>query len=245
MLPVLFFAHSDPLHFTLPPSPQITLALLPYFRSFYNHMWKKYITPYETRWIREVTPRFALESEAMRQQQQQQQQPRNNRHQNGRRRNNNNNQNRRGAAAAAQQQQQPAQAEIQIEREWNGEVLVENHNVMVQGNNLTTLVLGALLWPSVARLAGQGIVGKWPAQWGGEKVRKWLPSLLARNLVGGVLVVVVKVCFWLLCSLSFSFFLSLCFIWVCVFWGMGGCGRGWGDWKQCWRQRKRRILLTI
>ncbi|TGZ81460.1 hypothetical protein EX30DRAFT_331021 [Ascodesmis nigricans] len=187
VLPVIFFAQSDPLHFTLPPSPQITLALLPYLRSFYNHLWGKYISPYEQRWLREVTPRHKLESEARRARERA---VRRNRDWDALRQRDNaqrNNQNQR-------QQQQAVQEEdgvIVEEREWGGELLVDNHNVIIQGNNLTTLVLGALLWPSVARLAGQGI-GKWPSQWGGDKIRKWLPSLLARNLVGGLLVVVMK-----------------------------------------------------
>ena len=168
VLPVVFFCHADPLHFTLPPSPQITLALLPYIRSFYNHLWQRFIAGHEARWIRETTPKFALESaEAAA---------------GGRRR----------PQQQQQQQQGVQQQQEEVQGEWNAEVLVDNHNIILQGSNVTSLVLGALLWPSVARLAGLTLQ-KWPAAWGGAKLRKWLPSQLARNVVGGLMVVVMKV----------------------------------------------------
>ena len=78
--------------------------------------------------------------------------------------------------------------------EWNGEVVVDNHNIILQGSNVTSLVLGALLWPSVAKMAGNTL-SKWPAAWGGAMIRKWLPNQLARNVVGGLMIVVMKVCF--------------------------------------------------
>ncbi|KAI5788447.1 hypothetical protein EDC01DRAFT_166404 [Geopyxis carbonaria] len=161
VLPVIFFCHTDPVHFTLPPSPQIILALLPYLRSSYDFLWTRYIATHESRWVRETTPKFALEAEEQ------------------------NAENR----AAARRRNAPAAADAAPAEPqgWNGEVLVENHNVILQGNNVTSLVLGALLWPSVARLAGLGL-----ARWGGARVRRWLPSALARNVVGGLMVVVLK-----------------------------------------------------
>lgn len=55
------------------------------------------------------------------------------------------------------------------------------------------MILGALLWPSVAKLIGQSL-GRLPSSWGGDRIRKWLPTQLARNVAGGLMLVVVKVC---------------------------------------------------
>ena len=190
VLPVIFFCHTDPLHFTLPPSPQITLAVLPYIRSAYNALWNRYIAAHEARWIKETTPKFALENAEAQEQQRQQQQQREQRQQNpqnGRR-----NRNRGDQAAAA-----AIEVEIEAPREWDGEVRLENHNIILQGSNVTSMILGALLWPSFAKLLGQSL-GKLPASWGGERVRKWLPTQLARNVAGGLMVVVLKVCFFFL-----------------------------------------------
>lgn len=168
MLPVIFFCHTDPLHFTLPPSPQITLALLPYIRSFYNTVWHHCVACHEARWIKETTPRFALESaeEQQRQRQQQQQQ-------------------RQANANGAQQ----VGADVLEQNEWDVEVVLENNNLILQGSNVTSMILGALLWPSVAKIIGRSLT--WlPAAWG---VRRWLPTQLARNVAGGLMVVVLKV----------------------------------------------------
>jgi len=172
VLPVIFFCHTDPLHFTLPPSPQITLALLPYIRSFYNAMWQRYIASYEERWVKATTPKFALENAEA-----QQRQP----NANGNRR-----RNRRGQEPVAD-----IEIEAEMQHEWDGEVRLENHNIILQGSNVTSLVLGALLWPSVAKVIGQTL-GKLPSAWGGDRVRRWLPTKLARNVVGGLMVVVLK-----------------------------------------------------
>jgi len=181
VLPVIFFCHTDPLHFTLPPSPQITLALLPYIRSFYNTIWQHYIASYEARWIKETTPKFAIENAEVQAQQRQQRQA----NANGGRRQ----RNRRGQQEAAP----GVEAEIEIQQEWDGEVILENHNLILQGSNVTSMILGALLWPSVAKMIGQSL-GRLPTTWGGDKVRKWLPTQLARNVAGGLMVVVLKVC---------------------------------------------------
>lgn len=166
VLPVVFFCHTDPLHFTLPPSPQITLAVLPYVRSFYNAMWQRYVAAHEARWIKETTPKFALENAEAQQRQ----------------RANGEHLQRGGDDLNA--------VDVEI-HEWDGEVRLENHNIILQGNNVTSLVLGALLWPSVAKMIGQSL-GKLPAAWGGDRIRKWLPTHLARNVVGGLMVVVLK-----------------------------------------------------
>lgn len=77
---------------------------------------------------------------------------------------------------------------------WDGEVRLENHNIIVQGSNITNMILGALLWPSVARIVGENVLGKWPKAWGGDVVRKCLPEGVVRNVVGGLIAVVLKVC---------------------------------------------------
>ena len=167
VLPVIFFCHTDPLHFTLPPSPQITLALLPYIRSFYNTVWQHCIACHEARWIKETTPKFALESAEEQQRQRQRQQQR---------------------QADANDAQQ-AGADVLEQNEWDVEVVLENNNLILQGSNVTSMILGALLWPSVAKIIGQSLT--WlPAAWG---VKKWLPTQLARNVAGGLMVVVLKV----------------------------------------------------
>lgn len=76
---------------------------------------------------------------------------------------------------------------------WDGEVRLENHNIIVQGSNITNMILGALLWPSVARMVGENVLGKWPKAWGGDVVRKCLPEGVVRNVVGGLIAVVLKV----------------------------------------------------
>lgn len=77
---------------------------------------------------------------------------------------------------------------------WDGEVHLENHNIIIQGSNITNMILGALLWPSVARMVGENVLGKWPKAWGGDVVRKLLPEGVVRNVVGGLMAVVLKVC---------------------------------------------------
>jgi hypothetical protein len=178
VLPVIFFCHTDPLHFTLPPSPQITLAVLPYIRSIYNALWQRYIAVHEARWIKETTPKFALENAEAQERQRQQREQR---------------QQRRRAGRRGQEAPAAVEADLEVQQEWDGEVRLENHNIIVQGSNVTSTVLGALLWPSMAKLIGQSL-GRLPASWGGDRIRKWLPTALARNVAGGLMVVVVKVC---------------------------------------------------
>ncbi|KAL0633766.1 hypothetical protein Q9L58_007305 [Maublancomyces gigas] len=170
VLPLIFFCHSDPLYISFPPSPAITLALLPYLRVSYNSLWNRFIGPYEEQWIKDVTPAYALENSEQRENEQRRPEnvnaPRERRAENGQRE----------EAAGG----------------WDGEVRLENHNIIVQGSNITNMILGALLWPSVARIVGENVLGKWPKAWGGDVVRKCLPEGVVRNVVGGLIAVVLK-----------------------------------------------------
>ena len=185
VLPLIFFCHSDPLYLSFPPSPAITLAVLPYLRGAYNSLWSRFISPYEDRWIKDVTPAYALENAETRQAANQ------NNINNQRRQENVNGQ--QGNRQAGENGELGAEAAVNGNR-WDGEVHLENHNIIIQGSNITNMILGALLWPSVARMVGENVLGKWPKAWGGDVVRKLLPEGVVRNVVGGLMAVVLKVC---------------------------------------------------
>lgn len=172
VLPLIFFCHSDPLYISFPPSPAITLALLPYLRVSYNSLWNRFIGPYEEQWIKDVTPAYALENSE--QQGNEQRRPEN-------------------VNVPRERLAENGQRE-EVRNGWDGEVRLENHNIIVQGSNITNMILGALLWPSVARIVGENVLGKWPKAWGGDVVRKCLPEGVVRNVVGGLIAVVLKVC---------------------------------------------------
>ncbi|KAG0640832.1 hypothetical protein HOY80DRAFT_1008786 [Tuber brumale] len=183
VLPLIFFCHSDPLYLSFPPSPAITLAVLPYLRGAYNSLWSRFISPYEDRWIKDVTPAYALENAENRQAANQ------NNINNQRRQENVNGQ--QGNRQAGENGELGAEAAVNGNR-WDGEVHLENHNIIIQGSNITNMILGALLWPSVARMVGENVLGKWPKAWGGDVVRKLLPEGVVRNVVGGLMAVVLK-----------------------------------------------------
>lgn len=150
VLPFIFFCHSDPLHFTMPPSPAVTLALLPYLRGAYYSIWDRLIKPYEEEWSKAVAPvqeEDATEAEDVQ-----------------------------GARDQARNH----------EGRWQGEVIVENHNIVVQGSNVTNSIVGALLLPSVSALMGS-LLGRIPA------LRKKLPESFHRSILGGCLFVILKV----------------------------------------------------
>ncbi|KAF8460354.1 hypothetical protein BDZ91DRAFT_851545 [Kalaharituber pfeilii] len=166
VLPFIFFCHSDPLHFTLPPSPAVTLALLPYLRSAYYGVWDRFIKPHEEEWSRAVQPIQEEESnEAVE-----------------------------AAEAAEPIAEDPVpvqgpqnQAQAQNQGRWQGEVVVENHNIVVQGRNVTNAIVGALLLPSVSALMGS-LLGRIPA------LRRKLPESFHRSILGGCLFVILKDC---------------------------------------------------
>ena len=69
---------------------------------------------------------------------------------------------------------------------WQGEVIVENHNIMVQGSNVTNSIVGALLLPSVSALMGS-LLGRIPM------LKRRLPEAFHRSILGGCLFVLIKV----------------------------------------------------
>jgi hypothetical protein len=156
--------------------------VLPYLRGAYNSLWSRFISPYEDRWIKDVTPAYALENAENRQ-------AANQNINNQRRQENVNGQ--QGNRQAGENGEFGAEAAVNGNR-WDGEVHLENHNIIIQGSNITNMILGALLWPSVARMVGENVLGKWPKAWGGDVVRKLLPEGVVRNVVGGLMAVVLK-----------------------------------------------------
>lgn len=155
VLPFIFFCHSDPLHFTMPPSPAVTLAILPYLRGAYYGVWDRFIKPHEEEWSKAVEP--VQEEEVA------------------------------DANDAVDDIAPPIGQQAQGQgRRWQGEVIVENHNIVVQGSNVTNSIVGALLLPSVSALMG-GLIGKIPA------LRKRLPESFHRSILGGCLFVILKV----------------------------------------------------
>ncbi|RPB21023.1 hypothetical protein L211DRAFT_841004 [Terfezia boudieri ATCC MYA-4762] len=162
VLPFIFFCHSDPLHFTLPPSPAVTLALLPYIRSAYYGVWDRFIKPHEEEWAKAVEPVQEEENAA-------------------------------ADAVDGVEEAIPVQGAREHARNqeqgrgWQGEVIVENHNIVVQGSNVTNSIVGALLLPSVSALMGS-LLGRIPA------LRKKLPESFHRSILGGCLFVILKDC---------------------------------------------------
>lgn len=151
----------------MPPSPAVTLALLPYLRGAYYSVWDRYLKPYEEEWSKQVEPvqaeaedenaDAAAAGEAE------------------------NGAEDAGAAGGRQRRQNQEQ-----QGGWQGEVIVENHNIMVHGSNVTNTIVGALLLPSVSALVGS-LLGRIPA------LRRALPQSFHRNILGGCLFVVLKV----------------------------------------------------
>lgn len=160
VLPFIFFCHSDPLHFTLPPSPAVTLALLPYLRSAYYGVWDRFIKPHEQEWAKAVEPAQEAENAEAADIAEE-------------------------AVPAAQGIREPVQNNENA-RGWQGEVIVENHNIVVQGSNVTNSIVGALLLPSVSALMGS-LLGRIPG------LRKKLPESFHRSILGGCLFVILKV----------------------------------------------------
>lgn len=163
ILPFVFLSHADPLHLTFPPSPTVTLALLPYVRGIYNSLWEKYVEPMERRWARAGLPAASQAAEEQREQEQRQQHVRLQH-------------NRRNRAV---------QGGVRVEHEWNAEIRLDNRSI--DGSSLTKTIVGALLFPGISAAVGY-LLGKFPF------LRNRLPSAFQRNILGGCLFVLLKVC---------------------------------------------------
>ncbi|KAK6527069.1 hypothetical protein TWF281_010263 [Arthrobotrys megalospora] len=166
ILPLIYFCRDEPFYLTLPPSPAITLALLPYVRSMYENLYNKFLLPYDKKWTAEIGPTAAtpatdednvgLEIQV--------------RDMDGDEAANGN------ADAAAGEEGAAAgeQADVwRVERE------------LVLGPETANLVVGALLFPGVVAGMG-GLLGKIPL------IRKMLPERFHRNILGGCLFVLIK-----------------------------------------------------
>ncbi|KAK6347169.1 hypothetical protein TWF696_007246 [Orbilia brochopaga] len=165
ILPLIFFCHNEPFHLTLPPSPAITLALLPYVRSIYESLYNKFLLPYDKKWTAEIGPTAAtpvrddddvgldIQVEAIEDDVEEE--------------------------AVAED----AQANGDVVHENNGDWRVERE--LVLGAETANLVVGALLFPGVVASMG-GILGRIPL------IRKVLPERFHRNILGGCLFVLIK-----------------------------------------------------
>ena len=137
----------------MPPSPAVTLAILPYLRGAYYGVWDRFIKPHEEEWSKAVQP---IQEEEV------------------------------ADADDEAEDVAPLRGQQPQGRRWQGEVIVENHNFVVQGRNVTNSVVGALLLPTVSALMG-GLIGRIPA------LRKRLPESFHRSILGGCLFVILKV----------------------------------------------------
>jgi hypothetical protein len=165
---------SSPRHETLPPG--LTICVLPWLRIVYNKLWDRFVAPYERKWEGgrrraqigdNIVVRFNDDRAANN---------RNNNINNGVNNNNNNN----GIAAAA--------AAMQAARD---EALGEAADVddVVLATNLTAVcrkVVGAMLLPDVCSLCGF-LLGQIP--W----IKRKIPDRFTRNLLGGIVFLVLKV----------------------------------------------------
>ncbi|KAF3918328.1 hypothetical protein ABW21_db0206417 [Orbilia brochopaga] len=181
ILPLIFFCHNEPFHLTLPPSPAITLALLPYLRSIYEGFYNKFMLPLDKKWTAEIGPTAAtpggddgevgveiqvegIEEEVEEIEEAEEAAPNDN------------------ADVAFPGD---AQMEGNIVQEHNGgEWRVERE--LVLGPETANLVVGALLFPGVVASMG-GILGRIPL------IRKVLPERFHRNILGGCLFILIKV----------------------------------------------------
>lgn len=165
VLPFIFFCHTDPLHITFPPSPAITLAVLPYLRGIYNSLYDRLLLPYDKKWSTqlerertntedgaEVVIEEIVDEE---------------------------DEGANGVAAPAQDANEEWHArEIGIGR---------GNNIINLGAGFSKSIVEALFFPAV--MAGMGtILGRF------QKVRKLLPERFHRNILGGCLFVILKVC---------------------------------------------------
>ncbi|KAK6538761.1 hypothetical protein TWF694_010330 [Orbilia ellipsospora] len=172
ILPLIFFCHNEPFHLSLPPSPAITLALLPYARSAYETVYNKFLLPWDKKWTTEIGPTAATQSA---------------------------DENDVGLEIEvavdreddANGHADPVEGEEQADGEaaavqgGNGQDAWRVERELVLGPETANLVIGALLFPGVVASMG-GILGKIPL------IRKMLPERFHRNILGGCLFVLIK-----------------------------------------------------
>ncbi|KAF3909533.1 hypothetical protein AA313_de0204584 [Arthrobotrys entomopaga] len=181
ILPLIFFCHNEPFHLSLPPSPAITLALLPYARSIYETVYNRFLLPLDKKWTKEIGPTAATQST---------------------------DENDVGLEIEVAVDQEddanghadPAEAEDQADIEAAEGAAVDGgggggggdrqdawrvERELVLGPETANLVIGALLFPGVVASMG-GILGKIPL------IRKVLPERFHRNILGGCLFVLIK-----------------------------------------------------
>ncbi|KAK6349163.1 hypothetical protein TWF730_009916 [Orbilia blumenaviensis] len=173
ILPLIYFCRDEPFYLTLPPSPAITLALLPYARTIYESLYNKFLLPYDRQWTAEIGPTAAtqgVEEENVGLEIQV-------RDVDGEEAANGD-----ANLAAGEEEEEPEpeaaaagqQADVwRVERE------------LVLGPETANLVVGALLFPGVVAAMG-GALGKIPL------LRRILPERFHRNILGGCLFVLIK-----------------------------------------------------
>lgn len=127
ILPFIFLSHADPLHITFPPSPTVTLALLPYVRGIYNSAYETFIEPIEHKWARTGLPAQAEPAAPVRGNVEVQA-PINN-----------------GVVEG--------EVRVEAEQEWNAEIRVDNR-LVINGTSLMRTVFGALLFPGISAVMG-------------------------------------------------------------------------------------------
>lgn len=164
ILPLIYFCRDEPFYLTLPPSPAITLALLPYARALYETVYNRFLLPYDKKWTAEIGPTAAtqgIEEDNVGLEIQVRDMD--------------------GDEAAngnLDAQEEPAVAGDQADA-WRVE------RELVLGPETANLVVGALLFPGVVAAMG-GVLGKIPF------LRRVLPERFHRNILGGCLFVLIK-----------------------------------------------------
>ncbi|KAF3917918.1 hypothetical protein ABW20_dc0109005 [Dactylellina cionopaga] len=172
ILPLIFFCHNEPFHLSLPPSPAITLAVLPYVRSLYESLYNKFLLPYDKKWTAEIGPTAATQTI---------------------------DENDVGLEIQVREVDENGDEEAVVDGNAEaaaGEEVVGGEAAegadawrvereLVLGPETANLVVGALLFPGVVASMG-GILGKIPF------IRRILPERFHRNILGGCLFVLIK-----------------------------------------------------
>ncbi|KAK6333194.1 hypothetical protein TWF718_011016 [Orbilia javanica] len=164
ILPLIYFCRDEPFYLTLPPSPAITLALLPYARAIYENVYNRFLLPYDKKWTAEIGPTAATREHE---------------------------EDNIGLELQVQDGDEAANGNMEIEA--GGEAAVAGDQAeawrvereLVLGPETANLVVGALLFPGVVSAMG-GLLGKIPF------LRRILPERFHRNILGGCLFVLIK-----------------------------------------------------